>query len=129
MSSVVTYNMDGWPHEIMMMFQKYWKKSGRITLVCRDGSEKVMARILMNCRFGHEEVTTFRQEQMINVDFCDLVDLKMVLFFLHGFEIKVTPQASSHVEDLLTAFGADFIKATITHDYEDGSVTFSTKLF
>ena len=129
MSSVVTYNMDGWLHEIMIMFQKYWKKSGRITLVCKDGSEKVMARIFMNCKFGQEKVNTFRGEQTIAVDFCDLVDLKMVLFFLHGFEIKVSPQASSHIENLLTAFGADYIKATITHDYEDGSVTFSTKLF
>ena len=73
----------------------------------------------MNSRFGFDKVTTFRREQTIVVDFCDLVDLKLVLLFLHGFEIKVSPQAAEHVEDLLTAFGADFIKATITQNYLD----------
>ena len=118
-SSVVTYRMDGWPYEILLLFQKYFKKAAEVTLVCRDGSEKCMARILMNSRFGFDKVTTFRREQTIEVDFCDIVDLKLVLLFLHGFEIKVSPQAARHVEDLLTAFGADYIKATIRHDYED----------
>ena len=119
MPSVVTFNMDGWPYEILLLFQKYYKKAAEVTLVCRDGSDKCMARILMNCRFGFDKVSTFRRMQTIEVDFCDLVDLKLVLLFLHGFEIKVSPQAASHVEDLLTAFGADFIKATITQNYED----------
>ena len=118
-SSVVTYRMDGWPYEILLLFQKYFKKAAEVTLVCRDGSDKCMARILMNSRFGFDKVKSFRREQTIIVDFCDLVDLKLVLLFLHGFEIKVSPQAAEHVEDLLTAFGADFIKATITQNYLD----------
>ena len=128
MSAVVTFNSVGWPHEILLMFHGYWKKGGRVTLVCRDGTETCMARILMNCKFGQERVRSCRDRQVIEVEFCDLVDLKLVLFFLYGFELKVSPQAATHVENLLTKFGAEFIKATITHD-EDGSVTFSTKLF
>ena len=81
MAPIVIFALHGWPHSIVLTFQDCLDSiNSDLTLVCADGSAKVISRIFAaNCKLGAEKITKFWTDQKLEINICNIVELRAVL--------------------------------------------------